>query len=261
MKLGMLPVLFLWCSSLFAVDFEKEVRPLLNEHCVECHGEKKQKGELRLDLKIHALKGGNTGPITTPGNAEASPLYQRITSADPDEKMPPKGNRLTEANIQRIREWIAEGAVWTENEKDKSAAIDKRLTHWSVQPVAQTFPLEADIDFFINESLAKNALQSSPEADPRTLIRRLSFDLTGLPPTPDRVEQFIHDKRSDAYQRLVEEYLQSPHYGERWARHWLDIATMRTRTDSNGTNCVRTHGATATMSLMRLTPTNLTTSF
>ncbi len=226
-------ILFAAVSTAASSDFEKEIRPLLQKHCTECHGEKKQKGELRLDAKTFAFKGGHDGPAIVPGKADASPLFQRITSSDDDERMPPKGEPLSAAQIAAVKVWIEGGAVWPEGDADRTAAADKRAQHWSVQPVkvasalAESFGLKPEqlfIDTFINASLSAKGLAMSPEADRRTLIRRLSFDLIGLPPAPERVEQFVRDDDPKAYEKLVDELLASPHYGERWARHWLDIA-------------------------------------
>jgi mono/diheme cytochrome c family protein len=203
--------------------FEEKVHPLLEKHCVECHGAKKQKGELRLDAKVFAFKGGHEGAVIVPGDIAKSPLFKRITSTDDDERMPPKGDPLTAEQIAAVKSWIEGGAVWPENDADRAAAVDKRLQHWSVQPVRTDFPKDASIDGFIRAKLVETGLAMSPEADRRTLIRRLSFDLLGLPPTPERVEQFVKDPDPQAYEKLVDELLASPHYGERWARHWLDI--------------------------------------
>ena len=215
--------LFLAASAL-AVDFDKEIRPLLQERCVECHGAKKQKGELRLDAKPYALKGGHDGPVLVAGDVAKSPLFQRIISTDDDERMPPKGERLSGVQIAAVKAWIESGAVWLENDADRAAAVDKRLQHWSVQPVKADFEKTTSIDGFIKAALSAKGLSMSPEADRRTLIRRLSFDLTGLPPSPERVEQFVRDTDPKVYEKLVDELLKSPRYGERWARHWLDIA-------------------------------------
>jgi hypothetical protein len=220
-------------SVLLAVDFDLEIRPFLQERCIECHGEKKQKGELRLDAKVHAFKGGHGGPAILAGKADASPLFQRITSTDEDEKMPPKGDPLTPAQISLIREWINSGAKWPENAADKAAHTDNRLQHWSVQPVkvasflAESLSLKPEqlsIDAFITAKLRDKGLAMASAADRRTLIRRLTFDLHGLPPSPERVDEFVKDADPRAYEQLVDELLASPHYGERWARHWLDIA-------------------------------------
>ena len=208
-----------------AVDFDKDIRPLLLERCVECHGEKKHKGELRLDAKSPALKGGHDGLAIVAGDPAKSLIFQRITSADDDERMPPKGDPLSAEQVALVKAWIQGGAVWPENAADKAAAMDKRLQHWSVQPLRTDFDKGATIDGFINATLAAKGLTVAKEADRRTLIRRLSASiLLGLPPTPERVEQFVADGDPRAYEKLVDELLASPHYGERWARHWLDIA-------------------------------------
>ena len=207
-----------------AVDFDQEIRPLLQDRCVECHGPKKNKADLRLDAKPHALKGGESGPAFVAGDPAKSLIFDRITTKDEDTKMPPKGEPLTPAQTEKVRQWIAEGAVWPENEADRSALRDPRLDHWSVQPVRQDFGTGKSVDDFVSARLKLAGLRISPEADRRTLIRRLSFDLHGLPPSPERVEAFVRDDSPDAYAKLVDELLASPRYGERWARHWLDIA-------------------------------------
>ncbi|MDB6118566.1 MAG: Planctomycete cytochrome, partial [Verrucomicrobiaceae bacterium] len=203
--------------------FNKKVRPLLNQHCVECHGPKKQKGELRLDAKAFAFKGGHDGVAIKPGDSAGSPLFQRLTNPDDDQRMPPKGERLSTVQIQTIKAWIDAGAVWPESAEDRLATTDKRLDHWAWKAV-QAAPPNASIDSLIGKELAAHSLQPSPEADRRTLIRRLSFDLLGLPPSPEETTAFITDASKDAYEHLVDRMLASPHYGERWARHWLDIA-------------------------------------
>jgi hypothetical protein len=215
--------ILLAATSVLAVDFDQDIRPLLKQHCVECHGEKKQKGELRLDAKIFAFKGGHDGMALVAGDSSKSLLFQRIASTDDDQRMPPKGEPLSPEQIALIQAWITAGAVWPENATDKAAAVDKRLQHWSVQPVVRKAQ-NASIDSLINAKLTENNLSMSPIADRRTLIRRLSFDLVGLPPTPERVEQFVNNADPQAYEKLVDELLHSTHYGERWARHWLDIA-------------------------------------
>ncbi len=214
--------ILLAAAPALAVDFDQDIRPLLQKHCVECHGEKKQKGELRLDAKIFAFKGGHDGMAIVAGDTAKSLLFQRIHSTDDDERMPPKGEPLSPVQIALVQAWIQAGAIWPENAADKAAAVDKRLQHWSVQPVRVV--KDASIDSLINAKLAEKNLSMSPAADRRTLIRRLSFDLVGLPPTPERVEQFVKDADPKAYEKLVDELLHSTHYGERWARHWLDIA-------------------------------------
>jgi mono/diheme cytochrome c family protein len=232
-------------------QFDSQVRPLLQKRCTECHGAKKQKGELRLDAKTFAFKGGHDGPAILAGKASESPLFQRITSKDADTRMPPEGEPLSEPEIAAVKAWIESGAVWPENDTDRAAAADQRVRHWSVQPL-RTFESEGSrlrisrpaanglpaelksvelppespnpLDAMVRSALREKRLSPSPEADRRTLIRRLSFALHGLPPAPDRVERFCADTHPLAYERLVEEMLASPHFGERWARHWLDIA-------------------------------------
>jgi mono/diheme cytochrome c family protein len=235
-----LPALFLGFAHAMGagdVEFDREIRPLFREHCLECHGEKKQKGELRLDAKVFAMKGGDNGPVIVPGDAAGSPLWQRVTSSG-EERMPPKGRPLSPAQTAAIQTWLDAGAHWPENDADRAATSDKRLQHWSVQPVQRpavpvlegTDAQPANpINAFIRAKLAENGLKPSPEADPRTLIRRLSFDLIGLPPTPEEVETFARQSREQggpekSYAQLVERLLASKHHGERWARHWLDIA-------------------------------------
>lgn len=216
-------------SVLFCQDFDREIRPLLQKHCIECHGEKKQKGELRLDAKVHAFKGGHDGPAIHAGKADTSPLFQRITSTDEDEKMPPKGDGLRPEEIALLKSWIDSGAKWPENANDKAALTDKRLQHWSVQPIqvasalAESVGLKPEllsIDAFIDAKLRANGLKMSPQADAHTLKRRLHFGLLGLPPSDLSDASDLSDK---AYEALVDSLLASQHFGERQARHWLDI--------------------------------------
>ena len=207
-----------------AADFEGQVRPLLKEHCWECHDSKKQKGGLRLDSLKAMVAGGENGPAIEVGNAARSHLIERVSSQNEDERMPPKGRALSQAEIRVLQGWIDSGAAWSAEAKAAQPVSDHRSSHWSVQPIKQDWPDGTSIDTFIGRALSGAALDWSPEADRRTLIRRLSFDLLGLPPEPERVDAFLNDSRADAYARLVDEFLSSPRYGERWARHWLDIA-------------------------------------
>lgn len=196
-----------------ASDFEKGIRSLLQQRCVECHGEKKSKADLRLDTKPHAFKGSENGPVIVPGDAVKSPLFQRLTTSDKDELMPPKGEPLTTAQITLIKEWINAGAVWPESAADKAANVDKRLQHWAYQPLKRPTSGQC-IDDFIVAKLAENKLTLSPPADARTLVRRLYFDAIGLPPTAEE-----KSKPSEPIEKL----LASPRFGEKWARHWLDV--------------------------------------
>ncbi len=210
------------------ISFERDIQPIFAAHCLSCHGEKKQSGGLRLDAKASALRDS----IITAGNAANSSLYQRITAPD-GEQMPPVGERLSAAQIALVRAWIEAGAVWPEGDRATERQGDReRLQHWAWQPFQKPkvppirhpqSKLRNPIDAFIVARLANSNLTLSPEADRRTLIRRLYFDLVGLPPTPERVQQFVNDRSPNAYEKLVDELLSSPRYGERWARHWLDV--------------------------------------
>jgi mono/diheme cytochrome c family protein len=203
------------------VDFVKDVRPLFAASCYACHGEKKQKGDLRLDRKKNALGSG----AIVPGKSADSPLIQRVAGLDPDQKMPPKGPGLTAEQVAILRAWIDQGAVWPDG-ADSAAA-----RHWAYQPlknpptpaVKQRDWVRAPIDAFVLAQLEAKGLTPSPPADRRTLIRRLSFDLIGLPPTPAEIDAFLADTSPEAYEKVVERLLASPHYGERWARHWMDV--------------------------------------
>ncbi len=217
------------------VPFEQEIRPLLQQRCGACHGAKEQQGGLRLDARHAALRGGDGGPVIMPGKPDASELIRRIASDDPDERMPPEQEPLPAVEIDRLRRWIEQGAVWPETEYDRQAARDPRREHWSFQPwkavsppavsPSQQAPSEPanPIDAFLLHELAKRELSFSPPAVRRTLIRRLYLDLLGLPPAPAEIQAFVEDPRPGAYERLVDRLLASPRYGERWAQHWLDV--------------------------------------
>ncbi len=208
-------------ASIQSIDFARDVQPIFERHCLSCHGADKQRGGLRLDDKGAALKGGeNHAPAIRPGRSAESPLIQFVAGLVPDMQMPQKGERLTAEQVGILRAWIDQGAIWPETLQKK--------THWSLAPVLR--PAEPrgpkssnPIDAFIVAKLQEKKLALSPPADRRTLIRRLSFDLIGLPPTPEEVEQFVSDKTAGAYSNLVERLLASPRHGERWGRHWLDV--------------------------------------
>ena len=216
------------------IGFESQIRPILLKHCADCHGPDDQQSSLRLDARHAAFKGGDGGPVIAPGRSNQSELIKRITSIDTAIRMPPEGPSLTQPEIDLLKAWIDDGANWPETDYDRAASIDKRLQHWAFQPVKQVEPPTATpsqsdalqlsmIDRFIVAKLLDHGLQLSPRADHRTLIRRLSFDLLGLPPTPERIQAFNADSSPDAWVQLIEEMLASPHYGERWAQHWLDV--------------------------------------
>ncbi len=208
------------------VEFLRDVRPIFEKHCYSCHGPEKHKSGFRLDIKGEALRGGDTGePAIVPGKGAASPLIRFVSGLEEGMLMPSQGERLSAAEIDTLRRWIDEGAAWPDG-VDTAVFIDK-LNHWSFKPLRNDpVPPAASgnpIDGFIAAKLAENGLALSPEADRRTLIRRLSLVLHGLPPAPDEVEAFALDLRPGAYEALVDRLLASPRYGERWARHWLDV--------------------------------------
>jgi mono/diheme cytochrome c family protein len=232
-------LLWLACSLPAAepIDYGRTIKPLLAQKCVSCHGPQKQRGGLRLDTAVNILQGGNSGPVIVAGKGSASRLIQAVTGAEGVKRMPPKEPHLTEAQIALLRTWIDEGAVAPAKEVGEKFAAAS--THWAFRaPVRPPLPRTRDsawtrnpIDSFILARLEKEGLQPSPEADRATLIRRVSLDLLGLPPTPQEVDAFVVDPRPDAYELLVDRLLRSPHYGERWGRHWLDLARYA---DSNG---------------------------
>ena len=221
-----LPTL-LFCALALAgqaasVSFVRDVRPIFEQHCYGSHGPEKQKNSFRLDVKAEALKGGDEhAPDIVPGRSAESPLYRFISGADDKITMPPKDKpALSPAEVATLRQWLDEGAAWPEG-ADKTK-LEDRTGWWSFKP--QQDPKAGGIDYYIKAKKDAAGLTMSPEADARTLIRRLSFDLTGLPPTPEEVAQFVAESHSSsAYERLVDRLLASPRYGERWARHWLDV--------------------------------------
>ena len=222
-------IVFVAAADAEPVDFVKTVAPILEQRCLRCHSADKAKGNLSLTSRESALRGGDGGPLLVPGKPDESRLIEMVTGNKPE--MPAEGTPLTKADIDRLREWISAGAGWPAGLTLKERTADGR-SWWSFQPVkrpnAPTIKQENwvrnDIDRFVLAKLEQNRLTPSAEADRRTLIRRLTFDLHGLPPSPESVEAFVLDADPQAYERLVDRLLESPHYGERWARHWLDIA-------------------------------------
>ena len=219
--------------------FEKKVRPVLVSHCYTCHSADTQPhGELRVDDRNGLLTGGNWGPAVVPGHPEQSLLLQRIQSADPKRRMPREGAPLTDAEVADLTTWIRDGVAWPSEQfpasLGHSATVYERLRakHWAWQPLADaqvpsvadaSWPL-GDIDRFIVAKLEEKHLAPVGDTDRVTLIRRITFDLTGLPPTPAAISSFVQDNSNDAYERLVDRLLASPRFGERWGRHWLDVA-------------------------------------
>lgn len=217
-------------AALKTVDFAADIAPIFQDSCVSCHGAEKEKAGLRLDDRTLALRGGDQGPAIVPGDSAASLLVKLVSGADEDRIMPAKGARLTAAQIGLLRAWIDQGARWPE--AAAAGNRDPRLGHWALQPPQRYSPpivsdpawRENVIDAFVLARLETKNLKPSPEADRATLIRRMSFDLTGLPPAPDEVDAFVNDASPNALAQLVDRLLDSPRYGERWARHWLDVA-------------------------------------
>ena len=196
------------------VDFATEIRPLLTDHCAACHGGVKKNGGFSVLSRTYILAAGDSEiPIIVPGHAEESLLFQRIAAADVDERMPPADHdALSQQQIQLIRRWIDEGAEWP--------------AHWAWEPIIdvdERFGSHA-IDSYVEDALRQSGLERSSPADRRTLIRRLSLDLTGLLPSPEEVAEFVADDSPDAAIALTDRLLNSPHFGERWGRHWLDEA-------------------------------------
>jgi hypothetical protein len=220
------------------VDFSRDIQPIFVRVCQKCHGTEKQKGGLRLDDGIEALKGGNSGAVIQPGDGSHSRLLHLVAGLDPDLHMPPRGPALTADEIGRLRAWIDQGAKWPK-ESVTTTSPRSKASHWAFQPprrwpaprVANRPWVRNDLDAFVLARLEAEKITPSAEADRVTLIRRLSLDLLGLPPTPQEVDEFLQDTRPDAYERLVDRLLASPHYGERWGRHWLDMARYA---DSDG---------------------------
>ena len=217
--------------------FEKKIRPVLVEHCYQCHSTaKKQKAGLVVDSRAGMLKGGDSGPVLVGGKPGESLLIKAIRYSDPELQMPPKG-KLPAAVIADFEKWVAMGAPDPRTENPgktptKEWDLAKARNFWSFQPPLK-HPLptlknegwaRGPIDKFILAGLEKKGLKPAADADRATLIRRAYFALTGLPPTSQQVDAFVQDKSPEAFARVVDELLASPHFGERWGRHWLDVA-------------------------------------
>ena len=217
--------------------FESKIRPVLVEHCYSCHSEKSEKirGGLRLDTREDLLRGGTSGAVIVPGDPDASLFIKAIRYKDEELQMPPKDKKLSDEQIANFEAWVKMGAPdprASAGPKSLTDIAEARTKHWAFQPVQKPAPpsvklkrwAQTPIDNFVLAKLEQKKLKPAPPADRRTLIRRVSYDLTGLPPTPEEVDIFVNDKKPDAYERLVDRLLASPRYGERWGRYWLDIA-------------------------------------
>lgn len=232
-----LPALLLLLPATHArasVDFIKDIQPVFSAHCYQCHGPNKQEAAFRLDNKSTALKGGDFGVAIIPGKADDSRLMHAVLGTNPKMRMPRKDAPLTPDEIARIKAWIDAGAVWPDS---ASTSINRKTDHWAFKPpVKPRVPANAKhpIDAFIRARLEKEGFPPSPHAPAETLLRRLSLDLTGLPPTPEEIDTFVsaHLKNpASSIEHQASSLLDSPHFGERWARHWLDAAHYA---DSNG---------------------------
>jgi hypothetical protein len=220
------------CSRAAAqgIDFDRDVAPILRKRCGRCHGEDRQKSGLRLDRRADMLRGGDSGsPAVVAGKPERSLLIQVVSHREPDLKMPPKGGKIPAAEIDLLTRWIQEGARWSDQANE---ADEKQVGHWSFQPIVRPEVRGVSegsmqpIDAFLLRRLAKHDLTFSELTDPRSLLRRVSIVLTGLAPTPTEAADFLaaYSKDSEAaYAALVDRLLDSPHFGERWAQHWLDV--------------------------------------
>ena len=229
-----------FCSAVSAetLDFSQDVKPILTKHCTECHGAETQESGLRLDVGAGLLEGGYSGPSIIRGKSDESLLVKAILGHDEEiSQMPPEGPGPTAQQVATLKNWIDAGAPIPE--EGGLNTTRKSSEHWSFQAVRNPTPPEVNnasavknpIDAFVVSRLEQHGLSPSAEADKTTLIRRLSLDLLGLPPTIAEVDDFINDTSEDAYVKLVDRLLESPHYGERWARHWLDVARFA---ESNG---------------------------
>ncbi|MDA9118543.1 PSD1 and planctomycete cytochrome C domain-containing protein [Opitutales bacterium] len=215
-------------SRTFAdVDYETDILPLFEDYCYDCHGPDKQKSGFRTDRRAHLLKGGDSGlAALIPGDPSGSYLLEVITSDDPEISMPPKGGKLFEDEIELLNEWVEQGAVWPGQMDDK---IEEVTDHWAFQTITRPeipTKVKNPIDSFLNKRLEELGIPKNKQAEPLALIRRASVVLTGLPPQPARVTDFLSDYQKNpdhAFASLVDELLSSPHFGERWAQHWLDV--------------------------------------
>ncbi|MEW4567381.1 PSD1 and planctomycete cytochrome C domain-containing protein [Tautonia sp. JC769] len=220
------------------IDFEAEIRPILDARCVSCHGPEAQKSGLRLDSREALLLGGDLGPSVEPGNSAESLLIHKVTGFEGESVMPPRGEPLSYLEVGILRAWVDQGASG-EPSASPSPTARRSSDHWAFQPINRPeAPSVSDeswarnpIDAFVLDRLDLEGIAPSPEADRATLIRRLSLDLLGIPPTPGEVDAFVADPSPDAVEALVDRLLASPHYGERWGRHWLDLARYA---DSDG---------------------------
>ena len=219
------------------VDFARDIQPLFAEHCLSCHSGEEPAAGLNLGVRTSLLAEAESSAVpVVPGRPDASELLRRVTASDPGERMPPEGEEpLGSAAIAKLRNWITAGAAWG--------------GHWSFQPLSDPTPpatrqtdwARNDLDRFVLARLESQGIRPAPEADRYTLVRRLHYDLLGLPPSIQEVDQFVEDGSSEAYEALVSRLLESPHFGERWGRHWLDLAHYADSDGYETDRVARTH--------------------
>ncbi len=213
--------------------FETKVRPILVAHCFECHGTKKQWADLRLDSHAAILKGGESGPAIEAGNPDESRIIQVIRYSEDDSQMPPDA-KMSDEQIASLTEWVSRGAQWPESspQADELDYFERAKTHWAFQPitpvelpnVSEKIRVANPIDRFIGDKVEESGLQQSPRAESRQQFRRLAFDLTGLPPSYEDVQQFEANSSDEAWSQAIDRYLATKDFGQKWARHWLDLA-------------------------------------
>jgi mono/diheme cytochrome c family protein len=221
-------------SSQTPVDYERDIQPIFEQHCAECHGRTKSRARLRLHDPAFIRRGGQSGPAIAPGDSHGSLMIRRILDVSEDDRMPLDADPLPEATVAILRAWIDQGAPMP-----GAMAAAPVEEHWAyVKPSRPELPAVAnaawarnEIDRFVLARLEQEKLAPSAEAAKSTLLRRVTLDLTGLPPTPEELDAYIGDTSAGAYEKAVDRLLASPHYGERWARPWLDLARYA---DTNG---------------------------
>jgi mono/diheme cytochrome c family protein len=229
--LGLLAAVFGAAGRAPAADeafFVREVAPILEQNCLRCHGPKSPRGGLALTTAAGLSAGGDSGPVVAPGKPDESLLIEMVSDTKP--KMPQKAPPLKPAQVAVLKKWVEQGAAWPKGVtlRDRRGGGE---SWWSLRPlvrpavpsVKSTGVVRTPVDAFILNALERQGMKPGPETDRPTLIRRLSFDLLGMPPTPGEIDAFVNDPSPDAYERLVDRLLDSPRYGERWARHWLDV--------------------------------------
>ncbi len=213
-----------------AVEFVRDIKPIFRDACFKCHGPEKEKAGLSLATKARAMEGGDTGAVILPGSSAASSLVHHIAALNEDTVMPPEGERLSATQVGLVRAWIDQGAVWPAGADELDPRLAKVASHWSFKPLMRPAVPKCEdawvtspVDAFILEKLDAVKLSPAPPADKEALLRRVSFDLTGLPPSPEEIAAFAADTSADAFAVVVDRLLASTAYGERWARHWLDV--------------------------------------